>query len=303
MSGYHHHHHDHHHDGEAGSRLGLAFALNVCFTVIEIVGAWLTGSTAIAADALHDLGDSLSLAFAWGMQGLSDSGPTDTYTYGFRRFSLVGAMVNAIVLLVGGAIVLREAIPRLWDPGQPHAGGMLALAVLGVVVNGAAVLRVREGKSLNEQVVTWHLLEDVLGWVAVLVVSLVMMVANVPILDPLLCIVITVWVAFNAARNLKRTTDVFLQAVPDDVDIEQLRQAAMAIDGVGDLSHVHVWSHDGEHHVLTANLVIECGTLQEAESIRDRVHHALEHAGIEHATLELVSASRADAMRPCGKGA
>lgn len=293
-----HHGHDH---GMAGKRLGLAFGLNVAFTIIELVGAWFTNSTAIAADALHDLGDSLSLAFAWGMQGLSDSKPTQTYSYGFRRLSLVGALVNAIVLLVGGLVVLTEAVPRLWDPGQPDAKGMLALAVLGVVVNGAAVLRVRHGSSLNERIVTWHLMEDVLGWVAVLVVSIVMLFADLPVLDPLLSVLITLWVGFNAARNLKRTIDVFLQAVPDGVDVDALCEAAREVDGVVDLRHVHVWSQEGEHHVLTGSLVLDCASLEEAEHIRDRVAHTLQDAGIEHVTLEVVSSTRAGAAEAaCG---
>jgi cobalt-zinc-cadmium efflux system protein len=289
------HGHDHgHSNGSAGGRLGLAFALNVSFTVIELVGAWLTNSTAIAADAVHDLGDSLALAFAWGMQGLSGRKPTSSFSYGFKRLSLVGALVNAIVLLVGGAIVLTEAIPRLWNPGQPDAQGMLLLAILGVLVNGAAVLRVRAGSSLNEQVVTWHLLEDVFGWVAVLVVSIVMLFVEVPVLDPLLSIVITLWVGWNAGRNLKRTVAVFLQAVPDDVELDALQEAVLAVDGVVDLKHVHVWSQEGEHHVLTGHLVVTGTTLAEAASIRDAVRAVLLEAGITHSTLEVVGRAPSD---------
>lgn len=281
--------HDH-----SGRRLALVFALNVAFTVIELVGAWYTNSTAIAADALHDLGDSLSLGFAWGMQGLSGKQPTSTYSFGFKRLSLVGALVNAIVLLVGGAVVLSQAVPRLWDPGQPDATGMLGLAVLGVVVNGAAVLGVRRGKTLNEKVVAWHLLEDVLGWVAVLIVSIVMLFVDLPILDPLLSIAVTAWVSYNAAVNLKKTASVFLQAVPRDVDVEALQAAARTVDGVVALRHVHVWSQEGEHHVLTGELVVRCEALDEAEAVRAAVKEKLQEAGIEHITLELIAARRAE---------
>ncbi|MCB9746748.1 MAG: cation transporter [Alphaproteobacteria bacterium] len=289
----HAHTHGHHEHGDAGRNLGLAFALNVSFTLIELVGAWYTSSTAIAADALHDLGDSLSLAFAWGMQGLSKSRPTQTYSYGFKRLSLVGALVNAVVLLAGGLVVLTESIPRLQDPGQPDAKGMLALAVLGVLVNGAAVLRVRHGSSLNERVVTWHLLEDVLGWVAVLIVSVVMLFADLPVLDPLLSVLITAWIAFNAARNLKKTVDVFLQAVPEDVDVERLHEEVLAVEGVLALRHVHVWSLEGEHHVLTGHLVVDCEDLDAASALREQVRRRLQDLGIDHVTLESVS-TRAD---------
>lgn len=294
-----HAHHDHSH-GSAGGRLGLAFALNVTFTLVELVGAWFTNSTAIAADAVHDLGDSLALAFAWGMQGLSGAQPTASFSYGFKRLSLVGALVNAIVLLVGGAVVLTEAIPRLWNPGQPDAQGMLALAVLGVLVNGAAVLRVRAGKSLSEQVVTWHLLEDVFGWIAVLVVSIVMLFVDAPVLDPVLSVVITLWVGWNAARNLKRTVSVFLQAVPDDVAVDTLREAVLGIDGVADLQHVHVWSQEGEHHVLTGHLVVEASTLAQADLIRQEVRSVLQQTGIGHSTLEVIGLEHLNDLSDCG---
>ena len=293
MSHDHDHHHHHHHG--AGSRLGLAFALNVSFTLVELVGAYLTNSTAIAADAVHDLGDSLALAFAWGMQGLSGRQATETFSYGFRRLSLVGALVNALVLVFGSILVLTESVPRLWDPPEAHAGGMLGLAVLGVLVNGAAVLRVRHGTTLNEQVVTWHLLEDVLGWVAVLVVSLVMMVVHAPILDPLLSVLITVWVLLQATRALRRTVDLFLQAVPSDVDVEGLAAAARAAGAV-DLRHVHVWSQEGESHVLTGQLQVPPMPLEEAIAVRERVREVMEAQGIAHATLELTLSAEGDAI-------
>jgi cobalt-zinc-cadmium efflux system protein len=284
----HDHGHTHAH-GSASGRLGLAFGLNVAFTLIELVGAWTTNSTAIAADALHDLGDSLSLGFAWGMERLAGRGPSEEFTYGLRRLSLLGALVNAAVLLVGGAVVLSEAIPRVLDPGQPDAKGMLGLAVLGVLANGAAVWRVRNGKSLNERVVTWHLLEDVLGWVAVLVVSVVMLFVDLPVLDPLLSIGITLWVGANASRNLWKTAAVFLQAVPSDVDMDALRGIARGVDRVVDLRHLHVWSQEGQHHVLTADLVVGCRGLREAEDVAEEVRSALRDAGVHHVTLQLTS--------------
>lgn len=288
----HDHHHAHGSEDSTRQSLGLAFLLNVSFTIIELVGAWWTGSAAIAADALHDLGDSIALAFAWAMQGLSERPAPARYSYGLRRLSLVAAFANALVLLVGGAVVLVEAVPRLWAPGEPSAGGMLALAVLGVVVNGAAVLRVRGGKSLNAQVVSLHLLEDVLGWVAVLVVSCVMLVVDLPILDPLLAILITLWVARSAAKSLRKTLVVFLQGTPQDVEPDALLAAAEAVDGVVELRHVHVWSLEGEHHVLTGHLVVESEDLTVASDVRERVRAVLANLDVKHCTLELAVATQ-----------
>lgn len=286
----------HHH--AAQGRLGVAFALNFTFALVELVGAWLTSSTAIAADALHDLGDSFSLAFAWWMEGLAGRPPTERFTYGFRRLSLVGAFANAAVLLVGGAIVLAESGPRLWAPEQPHAEGMVGLAVLGVLVNGAAVLRLRGGESLSERVATWHLLEDLLGWVAVLIASVVMVFVDVPILDPLLAIAIILWVGANALRYLARALWLFLQAVPPGVDLEALRAVAREEAGVLSLEHLHVWSQEGQNHVLTGTLRVDCVTIGEGVALRDRVKARLREAGIGHATLEL---SIGEAPDCCGR--
>ena len=281
------HDHEHHQQGTARNRLGLAFFLNASFTIVELVGASLTNSTAIAADALHDLGDSLALAFAWGMQALAGTRATGTFSYGFRRLSLVAALANAVVLIGGGALVLRESVPRLWSPDQPDAQGMFVLAVLGVAVNGAAVLRVGSGSTLNERTVTWHLLEDVLGWVAVLLVSVVMVFVDAPILDPLLSIAVTLFVGWNAGKHLKRTLMLFLQAVPDEIHPEELKIAALSIEGVEDLRHLHVWSLDGTNHILTGHLVVKSTTLLEARSIRQKVTSLLRESGIGHCTLEI----------------
>ncbi len=281
----HHHGHAHHH---GGSRLGVAFALNLTFTVVELIGAWWTNSTAIAADAVHDLGDSLALAFAWAMQGLSGRQGNASWTFGYRRLSLLGALVNAAVLLVGGGLVLVEALPRLWDPQPADPTGMAALAVLGVLVNGAAVLRLRGGEGMNEKVATWHLIEDVLGWVAVLVVSGVMHVVDAPWLDPALALIVTAVVTSQAARHLVHTVRLFLQAVPPGLSVEGMRATLAGVEGVIATHHLHLWSQDGEHHVLTGRLQVGPGlSLDEATAIRERARHALEHAGVGHATLEV----------------
>jgi cobalt-zinc-cadmium efflux system protein len=285
--GPHAHGHGGHTHGSASGRLGLAFVLNFTFTLVELAGAWWTNSTAIAADAIHDLGDTLSLAFAWWMQRVARRPPSETYSYGFRRFSLLGALVNAAVLVIGGALVLAQAIPRLSDPAHPDTLGMMGLAILGILVNGAAALRVRGGTTLNERVVTWHLIEDVLGWVAVLIVSIVMQFVDAPILDPILSMLIVVWIGVNAVRNLRAASNLFMQGVPAEIDIEALHALVAALPGVRELRHVHVWSQDAEHHVLTGSLLIDPMSLEAAIVARQRATAALHEAGVAHVTLEL----------------
>ena len=187
--------HDHSHSSEQSSqRIGWAFALNVGFTIIEFAGGMLTNSTAIMADAVHDLGDSLSIGSAWILNRLAHKEASASFTYGYKRLSLLGALINGVVLILGSFWVLLQAIPRLFDPVMPAVEGMLGLAILGVAVNGFAAYKLSAGTTLNERVLNWHLLEDVLGWVAVLIVSIVLMFAEIPILDALLAVGFTLFI-------------------------------------------------------------------------------------------------------------
>ena len=175
------HNHAHNDNNDSSSRIGWVFFLNVGFTIIEFIGGWLTNSTAIMADAVHDLGDSLSIGLAWLLNKISAKHANDTYSYGYQRFSLLGALINGVVLISGSIWVLSEALPRLSNPEMPDAQGMILLSIFGVAVNGFAAYKLSRGKSLNERVLNWHLLEDVLGWIAVLIVAIVLLFVEIPI--------------------------------------------------------------------------------------------------------------------------
>lgn len=281
----HSHHHHHHH---STSNIQLAFALNLCFTIIELVGGILTNSTAILADAIHDLGDTLALGLSVVMERVSKKKRDPRFSFGYRRFSLLSALINGVVLLIGAALVLREAIPRLWAPEAVHASGMFWLAILGVAVNGFAALRLSGGHSMNEKMLTWHLLEDVLGWVAVLILSIVLYFWDLPILDPIFSMVFTSWIAWNVIKHLKQTLMIFLQSVPDDVDIDHLTAQLQQIDQVEEVHDLHVWSLDGTRHVLSAHLVFAAAVAPEQQiQIKQTARALLKEAGIHHATLEL----------------
>jgi len=280
--------HQHHHHAHTTSRIGWAFFLNVSFTVIEFVGGMLTNSTAIMADAVHDLGDSLSIGFAWLLSKLSDKESDADFSYGYRRFSLLGALVNSLVLIVGSIWVLSVAIPKLFEPEMPVVEGMLGLAILGVGVNGVAAYKLSKGKTLNEKVLNWHLLEDVLGWFAVLIVSITLMFVEWPVLDPLLSIVFTLFILLNVIRNLWGTTKLFLQAVPDKALYDKLRHTFLSLDEVADVHHLHLWSLDGEHHVLTAHLVLaNAMNMSDQLYLKQQIAKNLSLYQLAHTTIEL----------------
>ena len=223
----------------------------------------LTNSVAIMSDAVHDLGDSIAIGSAWLLQRASAKIPNKQFTYGYQRLSLLAAFINSAVLLAGSLLVLFLAIPRLWWPQMPHAEGMVVMAIFGIVVNGAAVLRLRKGKTLNSKVISWHLLEDVLGWVAVLVVSIFLVFYEWPILDPLLSIGFSIFILVNVLKVFRSTVKLFLQAAPEWFGGSDIEAKIIALDGVNAVHHTHVWSLDGNQSIFTSHVVLEEGQYSE----------------------------------------
>jgi len=279
--------HSHEHNNETRI-IGLAFFLNLFFTILEIIGGFFTNSIAILSDALHDFGDSLALGLSYLLQKLSNKDSNQKYSYGYRRYSILAAVINSIILSTGSVFIIRAAIPRLLHPVKPHAEGMILFAILGIIVNGAAVLQLRKGKTINIRVVSLHLLEDVLGWFAVLLVSIVLLFTDFYILDPILSIVISVYIVYHVIVNVKNSLNVFLQVVPEKVDTVALEGKFRQIGKVQSIHHTHVWTLDGVNHVLTTHVVVDRDTSQaEAIAIKSELKHIAYDMHCEHVTLEI----------------
>tara|TARA_Y100000114_G_C11763738_1_gene331681 strand:- start:23 stop:907 length:885 start_codon:yes stop_codon:yes gene_type:complete len=281
------HHHHHHHGHASTKNLKVAFFLNLGFTCIEFIGGLFTGSLAILSDALHDLGDSVSIGLSWYFQNLSEKKRNNTFSYGYKRFSLLGAIINAVVLLVGSVIIISRAVPQVLNPTEVNEKGMLYIAIFGVLVNGVAVLRLRKGSSINERVISLHLLEDVLGWIAILVGSLLIMYFDWYFIDPLLSVLIALFIIYNVFVNIKKSFSIILQATPEEIDLEKVHKRLRTIPEVIEVHDCHVWSMDGEYHVLSAHLVLDKSyDLRLQAAIKKRAKYLLHELGIEHSTLE-----------------
>lgn len=279
--------HSHRHKDSVQNIL-IAFLLNLGFTLFEIFGALWTNSLAIMSDAVHDLGDSLSLGLAWYLERYSNREQDVRFSYGYRRFSLLGAFVNTIILIGGSVLILVRAIPRLLDPEITNAQGMILFSIVGIIVNGVAVLRLKGDQSLNSRTVAWHLLEDVLGWVALLVVSVILLFTDMYILDPILSVIITTYILYNTLQNLRQTAAVFLQAVPEDIQLEKIDRSLRQIDHIRSTHHTHVWSLDGEQHVLTTHVVVDENTPRDdIVCVRRDVHEVVREWGFSHSTIEI----------------
>ena len=279
------HHHSHH---PSNSNLKLAFFLNLGFTILEIVGGIYTNSVAILSDAVHDLGDSFSLGLAWYLDKKSKKSASSQFSFGYQRFSLAGAFVNALILLLGSIYLISEAIQRIQNPEVSDAQGMILFALVGIAVNGYAAFKVSKGSSKNEKVISWHLVEDVLGWVAVLIAGIVLYFKNVPWLDPALSLGISLFILWNVFKNLKSTILIFLQAVPEDISLDELKAEICDLEKVDSVHHMHIWSLEGEHHVFTVHVKLKpIENLLELNEIKTEIKTLLKTYPFSHYTLEI----------------
>jgi len=278
----HHHHHD------SSGNIKVAFFLNLGFTIVELIGGLMTNSVAILSDAIHDLGDSVSLGLSWYFEKKAQKQSDSNYSFGYQRYSLLGAFINGMILIIGSIFVLMETIPRLIHPEVTEPKGMIAISILGIFVNGAAVFKLKKGKTLNEKMLSWHLMEDLLGWIAVLIVSIILLFYPIHILDALLSLLIISYVLINVFKHLKETFKVFLQGVPSNVDLEQIKHSILSIENITSIHKLHVWSLDGSNHVFSIHIVLSnVDQLNEGLLIKKRVREILNNHGIKHATIEL----------------
>ena len=250
----------HHHHKKAGENLAFVFFMNLSFNIIVILGGLATNSMAILADCIHDMSDTISIALAWALEKIAQKDSTDKYSYGYQRFSILGAVVISIFVIIMAFIILYEAIPRLFSPEGVDAGGMLIVAIVGIIFKSISVYRLHEGETFNEKAILFHQLGDVFEWVAILVLSLVLMFWDgAPYLDPFVSIGIALWLIFNLARNLYKSIEVLLQKTPNNFNVGEFKSQILAIDGVDDIEDFHIWSLDGIDSVMTLKVNVDFG--------------------------------------------
>ena len=265
----------------------IAFLLNLFFSIFEFVGGIFTGSVAIVSDAVHDIGDAASIGCSYFLEKKSKKQPDEIYTYGYSRYSVIGSVITTLVLLFGSAVVIYNSILRIANPVTINYNGMIVFAVVGVIVNFFAAVFTREGDSLNQKAVNLHMLEDVLGWIVVLVGALVMRFTDFALIDPIMSIGVALFILINAIKNLKEALNLFLEKAPSNIDINEIKEHITKIDGVLDVHHIHIWSLDGHNNFATMHIV----TNADRHEIKEKVRDELAEHGIGHATLELESES------------
>ena len=253
------------------------------FSIFEIIGGFFTGSVAIISDAVHDFGDATSIGISYFLEKKSKKQPDNTYTYGYARFSVMGSVITTLILLFGSVMVIYNAVLRIINPVEINYNGMIIFAVVGALVNFLAAYFTKDGDSLNQKAVNLHMLEDVLGWIVVLIGAIVMRFTDIRIIDPLMSMGVAIFIFVNALKNLKEVLDLFLEKIPNNISIEEIKHHIKEIDSVIDVHHVHIWSMDGYHNYATMHIVAN----ENSHEVKDKIREELKEHGIGHATLEM----------------
>ena len=267
----------------------VSILLNFSFTILELIGGLLTNSLAILSDALHDFGDTVALTTSWILEVKAKQPPDKRRTFGYQRFSLLSAVFSGAVLLGGSLFILSKAIPRLINPEHVNARGMMLFAIVGILFNGAGFFRLKKGESLNEKVLSWHFLEDVVGWGVILIGSIIIQFRDIHLIDPIMTLGFTIFIFFGVAKNLREAFNIFLQGVPEHIDIDTVKRTLSSIKGVIGVHDVHIWSLEGETDIFTGHIVVEDELLNNPDNIKKIIKEKLIKNHIEHSTIELES--------------
>ena len=275
----------HQHHKKASGNLAFVFLMNLTFNIIVIIGGLATNSVAILADCIHDLSDTLSIAFAWVLEHVSQKDSNENYSYGYQRFSILGAIIISIFIIIMACIILQEAIPRIFSPEEVDAEGMLLVAIVGIIFKSISVYRLHGGETFNEKAIFIHQLGDIFEWVAILILSIVLIFWDgAPYLDPFVSIGIALWLIFNLARNLYKSIEVILKKTPSHFDVDEFKNLINAVEGITAIDDFHVWSLDGIDSVLTLKVKIE--NWQKKDEIKKEIYDIASGFHIVDITIE-----------------
>ena len=260
----------------------IAFILNILFSAFEFVGGFSTGSIAIISDAVHDLGDAASIGISYLLEKKSQKQPDENYTYGYARYSVIGGAITTIILFFSSFFVIFNAAKRIANPAQINYNGMIIIGVMGIVINLAAAYFTHDGDSINQKAVNLHMLEDVMGWVAVLTGAVTMRFTGFSVIDPLMSMGVAVFIIIGCIRNLKIIVDIVLDKTPCGISVAEIKERLLGIDGIRDVHHIHLRSIDGHSTCATLHIVTDSDT----QLIKESARNILKELGITHSTIE-----------------
>ena len=265
----------------------IAFFLNLSYAIVEFIAGGVFGSSAVLADSVHDLGDAIAIGVSAVLETISNREEDSRYTLGYKRFSLLGALITAVILMTGSVFVILENLTKLFHPQPVNDEGILWLGIIAVTINVLASLVVRKGKTKNESILSLHFLEDTLGWVAVILMAIVLRFTDWYILDPLLSLVISFFILSKAIPRFWSTLKIFLDAVPEGVDIEQVKSDLEQLEHVSSVNQLNLWTMDGLEKNAIIHVCLE--QIEDMEASKTAIRHHLKDIGFHNITIEVDS--------------
>ena len=263
----------------------LTFFLNLTYAIVEFIAGGVFGSSVVLADSVHDLGDAIAIGISAFLETISNREEDRQYTLGYKRFSLLGALVTAVILITGSILVILENITKLFNPQPVNDEGILWLGIIAVSINVLASLVVRKGKTKNESILILHFLEDTLGWLVVILMAIILRFTDWYILDPLLSLVISIFILTKAIPRFWSALKIFLDAVPEGVETGDLEKNLDALTNVKSVNQLSIWSMDGLENNAIIHLCLEdWGQMTET---KNQVRQLLEERGIQNITIEV----------------
>ena len=263
----------------------LAFFLNLSYAIVEFIAGGVFGSSAVLADSVHDLGDAIAIGISAFLETISNREEDSHYTLGYKRFSLLGALVTAVILMTGSVLVILENITKLFHPQPVNDEGILWLGIIAVSINVLASLVVRKGKTKNESILSLHFLEDTLGWVAVILMAIVLRFTDWYILDSLLSLVISIFILSKAILRFWSTLKIFLDAVPEGVDIQRVKSDLEQLDHVASINQLNLWTMDGLEKNAIVHVCLK--EIEQMELCKESIRSKLKDCGFQNITIEI----------------
>ena len=301
--GDHHHHHHHVSPGDVANKAFIAgIALNSAYVVIQFIAGLMTHSMALLSDAGHNLSDVASLALSLIAFKLAKVKPTESFTYGYKKTTILAALTNAVFLCVAIGILGYESVNRLLHP-QPIEGGIVAIvAGIGIVINlGSAFLFFRnKDHDLNTKGAYLHLLTDALVSLGVVVSGVIIKFTNWYWLDGAVSLVVLIVILLGTWSLLTASLRLSMDAVPDNIEVGKIEQVIQKVKGVESIHHMHIWAMSTTENALTTHLVLnDALSFDEKMKVVHHIKHELQHQNIQHATIELESAAMPCADEEC----
>ena len=263
----------------------VAFFLNLSYAIVEFIAGGIFGSSAVLADSVHDLGDAIAIGISAFLETISNREEDRQYTLGYKRFSLLGALVTAVILITGSILVILENITKLLNPQPVNDEGVLWLGIIAVSINVLASLVVRKGKTKNESILSLHFLEDTLGWLAVILMAIILRFTDWYILDPLLSLVISIFILTKAIPRFWSALKIFLDAVPEGVDIQKIKTDLAELDHVASINQLNLWTMDGLEKNAIVHVCLK--EMEHMETCKESIRIFLKDCGFQNITIEV----------------